>query len=102
MRLRRPPRPQLRTRVLAGVLLVTLFALAGFDIAAVTGLRHDLLGQTDSQLEAVGRLYRPMTTQVAAAPISGQSAPAASGHAVRPPAYVPGRTQRAIKPPPSR
>jgi two-component system, OmpR family, sensor kinase len=100
MRLRRPPRPQLRTRVLAGVLLVTLLALAAFDIAAVTGLRHYLLGQTDSQLEAVARLYRLMTPRVAAAPISGQSAAAGSGQAVLPPASIRARTQWVIKPPP--
>jgi two-component system, OmpR family, sensor kinase len=58
MRLRRPRRPQLRTRVLAGVLLVTLAALAAFDVAAVTALRSYLIGQTDSQLRTVARLYR--------------------------------------------
>ena len=58
MRLTRPRRPQLRTRVLAGVLLVTLAALAAFDIAAVTALRSYLIGQTDSELRDVARLYR--------------------------------------------
>ena len=42
----RPAR--LRTRVLAGVLAVTLIALVGFDIAAVTALRGYLVGRTDS------------------------------------------------------
>jgi two-component system OmpR family sensor kinase len=45
--------PQLRTRVLVGVVLVTLVALAGFDFAAVTALRGYLLNQTDSQLTSV-------------------------------------------------
>jgi two-component system OmpR family sensor kinase len=45
--------PQLRTRVLAGVVLITLVALAGFDLAAITALRGYLLGQTDSSLTAV-------------------------------------------------
>jgi two-component system, OmpR family, sensor kinase len=58
MRLRRPRRAQLRTRVLAGVLLVTLTALAAFDVAAVTALRSYLIGQTDSELRNVARLYR--------------------------------------------
>jgi two-component system, OmpR family, sensor kinase len=55
--LSRPRRALLRTRVLAGVLLVTLVALAAFDVAAVTALRTYLIGQTDSQLEQVIGLY---------------------------------------------
>jgi two-component system, OmpR family, sensor kinase len=58
MRLGWPRRPLLRTRVLAGVLLVTLAALAAFDVAAVTALRTYLIGQTDSQLGQVLSLYR--------------------------------------------
>lgn len=49
-RWRRRGRAQLRTRILAGVLLVTLGALVAFDVAAVTTLRGYLLGQVDSQL----------------------------------------------------
>jgi two-component system OmpR family sensor kinase len=56
--LRRPRRALLRTRVLAGVLLVTLAALAAFDVAAVTALRSYLIGQTDSGLRQVLGLYR--------------------------------------------
>ncbi len=56
---RNPPRFQLRTRVIAGVLLVTVAALAAFDVAAVSALRRYLLAQTDSQLHAVLSLYRP-------------------------------------------
>ncbi len=58
MRLRRPRRPKLRTRVLIGVLAVTLIALVGFDVAAVTALRGYLIGQTDSELHNVLSLYR--------------------------------------------
>jgi two-component system, OmpR family, sensor kinase len=54
-RLRRAP---LRTRVLAGVLAVTLIALVGFDIAAVTALRGYLIGKTDSQLRQVLSVYQ--------------------------------------------
>ena len=60
MMLRRPRRPQLRTRVLAGVLLITVVGLVAFDVAAVTALRGYLLGQTDSRLQNVLRLYRPV------------------------------------------
>jgi two-component system OmpR family sensor kinase len=52
-------RIQLRTRVLAGVLLITLVALASFDVAAVTALRRYLFGRADSSLHAVLSLYRP-------------------------------------------
>jgi two-component system OmpR family sensor kinase len=51
---------QLRTRVLAGVLLITLVTLAAFDVAAVTALRKYLFGRTDSRLHAVLSLYRPV------------------------------------------
>jgi two-component system, OmpR family, sensor kinase len=53
-----PRRALIRTRVLAGVLLVTLVALAAFDVAAVTAARTYLVGQTDSGLRQVIRLYR--------------------------------------------
>jgi two-component system OmpR family sensor kinase len=59
MTVRRPGRAQLRTRVLAGVLLITLVALAAFDAAAVTALRRYLLSHTDSQLQNVLSLYQP-------------------------------------------
>jgi len=52
-------RVRLRTQVLVGVLLVTLAALAAFDVAAVTALRQYLIGQTDTQLQEVLGLYRP-------------------------------------------
>jgi two-component system OmpR family sensor kinase len=52
-------RVRLRTRVVVGVLVVTLAVLAAFDVAAVTALRQYLIGQTDTQLEEVLALYRP-------------------------------------------
>jgi len=45
-------RTQLRMRVLAGVVAVTLVVLAAFDLIAVTTMRHYLYGQTKSQLSA--------------------------------------------------
>jgi two-component system OmpR family sensor kinase len=50
---RRWRRPQLRTRVLVGVLAITLLALAAFDVAAVAALRRYMLDQVDTQLQAV-------------------------------------------------
>jgi two-component system OmpR family sensor kinase len=47
--------------VLTGVLAVTLLALAGFDLAAVTALRGYLLDQTDTQLGNVLAEYRVVT-----------------------------------------
>jgi two-component system, OmpR family, sensor kinase len=64
MMLRRPRRPQLRTRVLAGVLLITVVALVAFDAAAVTALRRYLLTQTDSRLQTVLSLYRPVQVRM--------------------------------------
>jgi len=45
-------RNQLRMRVLAGVVAITLAALAAFDLTAVTTVRDYLYGQTRSQLSA--------------------------------------------------
>ena len=61
MTLRALRRAQLRTRVLAGVLAITVLALVAFDFAAVGALRRYLLGHTDAQLQSVLGLYRPMT-----------------------------------------
>jgi two-component system OmpR family sensor kinase len=69
--LRRPRRALLRTRVLVGVLLVTLAVLAAFDIAGVTALRTYLTGQTDTQLQSVLRLYRFISVTGLAARPSG-------------------------------
>jgi two-component system OmpR family sensor kinase len=57
-------RARLRTRVLAGVLAVTLAALVAFDIAAVTALRGYLLNQTDAKLQSVLALYRPFSAGI--------------------------------------
>ncbi|HEX3922273.1 MAG TPA: HAMP domain-containing sensor histidine kinase [Streptosporangiaceae bacterium] len=56
--LTRARRAKLRTRVLLGVLGVTLVALVAFDVAAVTALRGYLVNQTDNQLRAVLAEYR--------------------------------------------
>ena len=42
------------------MLLITVVGLVAFDVAAVTALRGYLLGQTDSRLQNVLRLYRPV------------------------------------------
>jgi two-component system OmpR family sensor kinase len=68
MRTRRPRRPQLRTRVLAGVLAITVVGLVAFDVAAVTALRRYLVSQTDGQLHTVLSLYRPLDQAVVLSP----------------------------------
>jgi two-component system, OmpR family, sensor kinase len=65
-------RARLRTRVLAGVLAVTLAALVAFDIAAVTALRGYLVGRTDSQLREVLSVYQHV--KLAPVPASSQLA----------------------------
>ena len=65
MTLRPHRRPQLRTRVLAGVLAITVAALVAFDLAAVTAFRGYLLSQTDSRLQTVLSLYRTVNRPVA-------------------------------------
>jgi two-component system, OmpR family, sensor kinase len=49
--LRRLWRAQLRLRVMAGVVIVMLLAIAAFDIGAVATMRRYLLGQTDQNLQ---------------------------------------------------
>jgi two-component system, OmpR family, sensor kinase len=83
MRLRRPRRAKLRTRVLLGVLGVTLVALVAFDVAAVTALRGYLINQTDQQLRQVLSLYRVLPVQDRIYPRSA-----------RPPHFVPPREVR--------
>jgi two-component system, OmpR family, sensor kinase len=81
--LSRPRRALLRTRVLAGVLLITLVALAAFDVAAVTALRTYLIGQTDSQLRNLVGLYRlanSITQQDAALHAAGPDGPLPPTH----------------------
>jgi two-component system, OmpR family, sensor kinase len=77
MRPRRPRRAQLRTRVLASVVSITLIALAAFDIAAVTALRGYLLSQTDARLQSVLRLYQPLSVSI---PIRTHQGPRPSRH----------------------
>ena len=58
MLLRRLSRAQLRLKVMAGAAAVTLLALAGFGIAAVTIMRAYLLNQTDQNLSKALTLTR--------------------------------------------
>jgi hypothetical protein len=57
--IRRLLRTQLRFKVMAGVLAVTLVALVAFDVAAVTTVRRYLLNQTDNNLQGALTLTLP-------------------------------------------
>jgi two-component system, OmpR family, sensor kinase len=76
MRCRLPSLPvartQLRMRVLAGVVAVTLAALAAFDLIAVTTMRHYLDGQARSQLGTAA--------EQAHQELSALSSPTGTGH----------------------
>jgi len=59
------PRPgKLRTQVLAGVLIITLGALAVFDVAAVTALRTYLIDRTNVTLNSALNWTRPQLQQL--------------------------------------
>jgi two-component system, OmpR family, sensor kinase len=60
-------RAQLRLKVMAGVLAVTLVALVAFDAAAVTTVRRYLLNQTDNNLQGALTLTLPRLANFLAA-----------------------------------
>jgi hypothetical protein len=72
--LRRVWRAQLRLKVMAGVVVVTLAALTAFDIGAVTMMRRYLLGQTDNNLAAALAVTKIQLRLLDAGyfPVSGQ------------------------------
>jgi two-component system OmpR family sensor kinase len=68
---------RLRTQVLAGVLSITLLALAAFDIAAVSALHRYLVGRTDSNLRATLTMIQPRLEIMVAAAIADRNQPIA-------------------------
>ena len=64
---RRLRRPQLRTQVLAGVLSITLLALAAFDLVAVSALHRYLVSRTDSNLRTALTMTQPQLDFMVAA-----------------------------------
>jgi two-component system OmpR family sensor kinase len=71
---RRLRQVQLRTHVLAGVLVITLAALAISGYAAVTALHEYLLDNTAANLKAVLTPYEPMIARSAQSGATGHSA----------------------------
>jgi two-component system, OmpR family, sensor kinase len=76
-------RIQLRTRVLAGVVSITVIALVAFDVAAITALHRYLVSQTDAQLHSVVRLSEPLQLEEV---FSGQPVPGRTKISKIPPA----------------
>ena len=95
--LRRLLRAQLRLRVMAGVVVVTLLALVAFDVGAVAIMRRYLLTQTDRNLHGALTLTLPRLAATLAltnqAVLAGQHAvprqAIAPAH-VKPPFSLPG------------
>src|ERR1035438_5063777 len=73
--LRRLLRAQLRLKVMAGVVVVTLVALVAFDIGAVTTMRRYLLAQTDNNLQVALTLTTPRLNAI----LSGTTLPGRPG-----------------------
>jgi two-component system OmpR family sensor kinase len=61
-------RAQLRLKVMAGVVIVTLVALVAFDVAAVNVMRRNLLSQTDANLQVALTLTKPMLARILGPP----------------------------------
>jgi two-component system OmpR family sensor kinase len=102
--LRRLVRAQLRLKVMAGVVVVTLIALVAFDVAAVSTMRRYLLSQTDSNLRVALTLTIPKLAALlhpapASGPRTNQAVPAQFRlpQATRPPA-LPGAFDIAFLP----
>jgi len=77
--LRRLLRAQLRLKVMAGVVVVTLLALVAFDVGAVATMRRYLLTQTDNNLQGA---LTPTLPRLAAALAFTSQVARASNHGV--------------------
>jgi two-component system, OmpR family, sensor kinase len=64
-------RAQLRLKVMAGVVVVTLVALVAFDVAAVAFMRANLIGQTDANLKGALTLTAPRLAKMLGLPPPG-------------------------------
>src|SRR6185312_11421214 len=77
-------RARLRTKVLAGVIAVTLAALAAFDVAAVTQMHRYLISRADAQLHNILNLLEPLSQPVRQSSTGRQPRSVALGTAVSP------------------
>ncbi|HTU72027.1 MAG TPA: HAMP domain-containing sensor histidine kinase [Trebonia sp.] len=72
-------RAQLRVKVMAGVVLVTLVALAAFDVGALTVMKRNLLGQTDVSLKSALQHSVPAVQSVLGQVHGAKAAPVGAG-----------------------
>ena len=84
--LRRLLRVQLRIKVMAGVVLVTLVALVAFDVGAVTTMHRYLLTQTDNNLHVAANQTVPRLRDILASGPPPGAAGSQPGEAT--PAYI--------------
>ena len=96
--LKRLLRAQLRLKVMAGVVVVTLVALVAFDVGAVTTMRRYLITQTDGNLHGALTLALPRLAATLA--FTNQAARAAR-HAVPGQVALPPTSSRPRSPAPS-
>ena len=82
---------QLRLKVMAGVLAVTLIALVAFDVAAVGTVRRNLLSQTDANLQVALTLTLPRLAALLAAnhQAGARGATAVPEQRELPPGFIP-------------
>jgi two-component system, OmpR family, sensor kinase len=92
--LRRLLRAQLRIKVMAGVVVVTLVALVAFDVGAVATVRRYLLAQTDSDLQVELSLTVPRLNAFLAANVAAKEAQAGRGR----PFSAPKQWEQPVKP----
>lgn len=69
---RRPRRPRLRTRILAGVLSIILVAFAAVGVVAATELHRYLLARTDTTLRTILNLTQPRLERLVSRAEAGQ------------------------------
>ena len=99
-RARLPRRARLRTRVLAGVMSVTLAALVAFDVAAVTQMHRYLISRADAQLRNILDLLEPLSQPIKANVSSAGAKKPVIGTAVSPLAEAAAGTGRVPSPDP--
>jgi two-component system, OmpR family, sensor kinase len=77
----------LRLKVMAGVVVVTLLAVAAFDVGVVTTMRRYLLTQTDNNLHLALTVTTPKLTSLLSEGVAVSNSPVARPHASKLPGF---------------